>query len=93
MCEMLLCVSIIYLSPFFFGHQYEERKGQYWDYKRKTESKEIRVIYFGSFKELVCGLARLLYLSFTYFSKLTMGFLRFNSFVEVDSNKRCLFLP
>lgn len=90
---MLLCFSIIYTSLFFlFSHQYEEGKGQYWGYKCKTENKEIRVIYFCSFKELVCGLARLLYLCFTYFSKMTMGFLRFNSFVEVDSNKKFLFL-
>lgn len=46
MCKMLLCVSIIYTSLFFFSHKYKERKGQYLGYKHKTESKENFIIIY-----------------------------------------------
>lgn len=50
MCK-LLCGSIMYTLSYI--PQYEQIKGQYLGYKGKTESKEIIVICFGSFKELV----------------------------------------
>lgn len=67
MCRMLLCVSITYNSV-FLSHQYEERK----DITAVVRLKEMRVTWFRSFKELVCSLARLLYICSTYFNKMTM---------------------
>lgn len=78
----VVSVPITYISIFFPPDiNMRKEKDNTWLKKNKNESKEIRVTYFGSFKELVIGLTRLLelvgylFLCFTYISKVTMGFL------------------